>query len=340
MTGTHIPIYQETWGYDTANPNLGEFRLTHLYVYGDGVLRFEFTYNLGTVVTESYDVNFVGDVTINGIPYLGGTINYEWDGDNIIFEPVGHLTEISSNYLQISQTDEGVMGEHSLLNIVKNCLEIANVTNYNIYYVNDISIEDLSVSEYAFYDEDGEPAKVSEILENICQFLGVQMCQLSTDYYLVDINKYAYADVRPECTTYIYSSNGDTSTYSGDYSIKSLQIAENTSNLSLNEVYNQVSVVSKNTYNPVVIYENAPDNDFSNYITVTTSDGYEHFYKSESSMETLNILNPQSQMSYKLDEVYPHPDLESYIVYRQYSTADKPAIKAHLRSLAEGGLSA
>ncbi len=195
------------------------------------------------------------------INYMGNTVwlgyttpnlysqGYENPIEEIEVECIDGLSTLQYiNYTPI-HTNKSIVTFKELINHLLskcNCYSrffISNVT-YNPNYPNYYYWEKLKVSEMNFFDEDDEPMKCDEVLEELCQFMGVTCYADGTDIYFID-----YDAIKNGVTTYWQYSIGSTSnptiiTKEQTHSITSDDYVENGGKLSLDNVFNKAIVKS------------------------------------------------------------------------------------------------
>ena len=120
---------------------------------------------------------------------------------------------------------------------------ISNAT-YNPNYPNYYYWEKLKISEMNFFDEDDVPMKCDEVLEELCQFMGVTCYADGTDIYFID-----YDAIKNNITTYWQYNIGSTTNPSivskaQTHIITSSDYVENGGRLSLDNVFNKAIVKS------------------------------------------------------------------------------------------------
>lgn len=121
---------------------------------------------------------------------------------------------------------------------------ISNAT-YNPNYPNEYFWEKLKISEMNFFDEDDEPMKCDEVLEELCQFMNLTCYASGNEVFFVD-----YDAIKNGINTYYRYSVGTTTnptivTLEHSHTITSNDYAENGSTLSLDNVYNRAIVKSE-----------------------------------------------------------------------------------------------
>ena len=165
--------------------------------------------------------------------------NSEWLTDYDQTEINGIDTISALQYIKYEKSQNGyqVRTFHDLL------LEaIGKVNNTgSLIYMNSLqaSLEDLRVNDRAFFDEDEEPITYLEIVEQICQFLGVTITQWKNDYYMLEVSK---ASQFGECDYITYSNNSSTTETKQENEITAV-VGEANASISLGDTYNQINVL-------------------------------------------------------------------------------------------------
>ena len=181
---------------------------------------------------------------------------YESEVEDMTVECVDDLAVLK--YIDY-QPINGIKDVVDITYIIKKYLNPINVKFANSPWINNISniIFNSKINEQNFFDEDDKPEKVSDVLEQICQYFnltlttyysGGQLYYVFFDYdYLKNIKKYnnaialvgangvikdGHSDSRI-CDTFISSSKID---------INHNSYAENGQTISLGEVYSKVSL--------------------------------------------------------------------------------------------------
>lgn len=122
---------------------------------------------------------------------------------------------------------------------------------YKTYYIsnntqlnsskNEEFINKLYISEQNFFDEDGEAMTMQEVLEEICQYLGLTCIADGDQVYFLD-----YDAIKNGINTYYKYTVGNTSgtlvTLTDTKEIKAGDYSENGGQISLDNVYNKVTV--------------------------------------------------------------------------------------------------
>lgn len=227
--------------------------------------------NVGVTLTRT-DTNaimFKGYVTPN--MYDQGFVNQR---EEISIECVDCLSVLENiNYLPANRGIRSL--EQVLRNIFLNITQ-PNIASLNtpwiryVYFPENITWEGQSkplaqmyVSEYAFADEkksDEEDKdccwKCDKVLEAICQLFGLTCVQWGEDVYFIDYD-YLVNNGNPTYTRYYFQKNGTSSTagikLSDTFHIDGTKHAANSATLSLDKVYNKVTVKTKlRTYKSIL----------------------------------------------------------------------------------------
>ena len=129
----------------------------------------------------------------------------------------------------------------TLLKLIKDAISYTNNTYNNIYIPSTFSIKlnEISVSQDNFYDEENKPMTYYEIIEEIAKIFGWYVTDLNNNIYFVDV------DYLGNCLQY----NSTLSSYSSVNLTQTIQEntipnADNNTKLSLLESYNKINVIA------------------------------------------------------------------------------------------------
>lgn len=129
----------------------------------------------------------------------------------------------------------------TLLQLIKDAISYTNNTYNNIYIPSTFSIKlnEISVSQDNFYDEENKPMTYYEILEEIAKIFGWYITDINNNIYFVDV------DYLGNCLQY----NSTLSSYSAINLAQTVQEntipnADNNTKLSLIESYNKINVIA------------------------------------------------------------------------------------------------
>ena len=129
----------------------------------------------------------------------------------------------------------------TLLQLIKDAISYTNNTYNNIYIPSTFSIKlnEISVSQDNFYDEENKPMTYYEILEEIAKIFGWYITDINNNIYFVDV------DYLGNCLQY----NSTLSSYSSANLAQTIQEntipnADNNTKLSLLESYNKINVIA------------------------------------------------------------------------------------------------
>lgn len=201
--------------------------------------------NSVTLTDSSGNVLFTGYVSPNVYDADYNFITETWD-----VECVDGLSVLKNyDYTPLGGTKDFV----SFSAIINACLEKCGCyTNWYISNVTKVeekastngynSIDNMVISEANFFDEDDKAMKLSEVLEEICKFLGVSAVADGNKVYFMD-----YDAIKHGSNTYYSYSVGSSSSSSTTSFTKSLTITKDSysntgARLSLDTVYSKVTV--------------------------------------------------------------------------------------------------
>ena len=251
----------------TKEMKLGDTPLTTSYEGGDDYIYKPVKYSSTTIKILSEDYLYdlysakAQQNKVQVINYMGNTVwvgyttpnlysqGYENPIEEIEVECIDGLSTLQYlNYTPINANKSIVTFVELINHLLSKCncysrFFISNAT-YNPNYPNYYYWEKLKISEMNFFDEDDEPMKCDEVLEELCQFMGVTCYADGTDIYFID-----YDAIKNGITTYYQYSIGSTSNPSivsktQTHSITSSDYVENGGKLSLDNVYNKAIVKS------------------------------------------------------------------------------------------------
>lgn len=251
----------------TKEIKLGVTPLTTSYEGGDDYIYKPVKYSSTTIKILSEDYLYdlysakAQQNKVQIINYMGNTVwvgyttpnlysqGYENPIEEIEVECIDGLSILQYlNYTPIN-TNKSIVTFKELINHLLskcNCYSrffISNAT-YNPNYPNDYYWEKLKISEMNFFDEDDEPMKCDEVLEELCQFMGVTCYADGADVYFID-----YDAIKNGITSYWQYTINSTSNPSivnktQSHSITSSDYVENGGQLSLDNVFNKAIVKS------------------------------------------------------------------------------------------------
>lgn len=129
----------------------------------------------------------------------------------------------------------------TLLQLIKDAISYTNNTYNNIYIPSTFSIklDEISVSQDNFFDEENKPMTYYEIIEEIAKIFGWYITDINNNIYFVDV------DYLGNCLQY----NSTLSSYSAINLAQTIQEniipnADNNTKLSLLESYNKINVIA------------------------------------------------------------------------------------------------
>lgn len=129
--------------------------------------------------------------------------------------------------------------------------------------------EQMTISEACFFDEDGDPMKMNEVLEEICKFCGVTAVAYKDAVYFID-----YDGIRNNKNTYLeYSISSSTSNNSVQLvdteTITKNHYAQTGSNISIEGTYSKVTVKDSLYAVDSIIPDLFNDEDLENVVFTT-----------------------------------------------------------------------
>lgn len=129
----------------------------------------------------------------------------------------------------------------TLLQLIKDAISYTNNTYNNIYIPSTFSIKlnEISVSQDNFFDEENKPMSYYEILEEIAKIFGWYVTDLNNNIYFVDVD-YLGGCLQYNSTLSSYSSANLTQTIQEN----TIPNADNNTKLSLIESYNKINVIA------------------------------------------------------------------------------------------------
>ena len=171
------------------------FSTATIHIVGNDYLQ-----SLFSIAYQQYRVTFKKNGTVTWCGFIKPEL-YTQDYSSTIFEL---QLECMSAMSTLEFIDYKQVGENrvfiSLWDLLKKCISSANSQYTNIYiphvyaqnaedYVAGTNIlESMTVSEQDFFDEDDEPMKLKEVLEEICKFLNWTCIDWRGELYFVDID--------------------------------------------------------------------------------------------------------------------------------------------------------
>lgn len=116
---------------------------------------------------------------------------------------------------------------------ISNATQYSSTSNYSL-------IQNIYISEQNFFDEDDEPMKMKEVLEQVCLYLGVTAVADGDTVHFIDYD----AIKNGEYGVYNYKLDGNTvlTTKTSTKAINGDDYVENGATLSLSEVYSKATV--------------------------------------------------------------------------------------------------
>ena len=178
---------------------------------------------------------------------------------------------------------------------------ISNAT-YNPNYSTEYFWEKLKISEMNFFDEDDEPMKCDEVLEELCQFMNLTCYAYGGEVFFID-----YDAIKNDINTYYRYDIGTTTvptivTLEQTHTITSNDYVENGGQLSLDNVFNKAIVKSSLYSFDDAIPNIFDENDIENY-------GENQIYTENLSIEDATIGKGKHKVFMRY---YTNPKYKSY----------------------------
>lgn len=164
--------------------------------------------------------------------------------ENLEIECIDALSTLKNiDYTTINENKDIVSFKEIFCHILKKCNAYTN-----LYFINEVIDKDLSflyISENNFFDEDDEPMKCSEVLEETLKYLNMTMFADGLNVYIID-----YDAISKDYNNYIAYNIND-GTLQGTHKIGGMKTINGDSfmggdgDLSIDNVYNKASVVAE-----------------------------------------------------------------------------------------------
>ena len=251
------------------------------------ILSSDYMFDIYSATAQQNKVELLqGDVT----KWVGYTtpnlysMGYESDIEELEIETIDGLSTLQYyKYTPIGES-KGIV---KFIDIIDNLLSKCNC--YNSYYISNVSvlngttdslIDKCVISENNFFDEDGDAMTCQEVLEHICQFLGLTCIAIGNSVYFLD-----YDAIKNDKNTYNKYTIGNTSTFttvtlSQSKAIEGIDYTNNGGQISLDNVYNKV-IVKDSLYTFEDVIPNIFDKDSLTNITAN----------SDSTLSSSNAVN-------------------------------------------------
>ena len=137
------------------------------------------------------------EVLKNGVLYWSGTLDPEFYEEPYSWEKDYEVTLTFSDFGILDRQKYVLAGLKTLREILDYCLERscilysgidATMLSTSLDVGSSMSLSDLTVRSDNFYDEDGEPCSLKEVLEGVFQPLGLRMVQRGGVVWVYDLN--------------------------------------------------------------------------------------------------------------------------------------------------------
>lgn len=265
--------------------------------------------NQGTkiIFTNSQRTLWVGYITPN-------VYNQTYSGviENLELECIDALSTLKIiKYTTINENKDIVSFKDIFCHILKKC----NAYN-NLYIINEVidkSLSSLYVSENNFFDEDDEPLKCSEVLEEILKYLNMTMFADGLNVYVID-----YDAISKDYNNYIAYNINDgtlqgTHKIGGEKTINVDSFMSSDGNLSIDNVYNKATVIAEAYKIEDIIEDIFDEEKMEIYV-----DKQRYAYTGKKKNDPYNYADPYNN-PYEYTESFPmyyqfckHPNVENY----------------------------
>lgn len=223
-----------------------------------------------TVVTDSYLADLftpypqgrrvvLKNVTAGGIEWVGFVTAESFDQDysnSVSFDfEIDMIDPLSTlEYVKYSTDKKSFV---SLLSIAKSCIVSSGGGYGNIYFAAALSknragynalatnfVDKIFVSEQNFYDEDGQPMTLKEVLQEICNYLSVSCIAYKNDIYFIDYDYIVNGNAKYYKYSGAFYGNESTVYLSDNKTISQIGYKGTGQRLSIQGGYNKASVRS------------------------------------------------------------------------------------------------
>lgn len=193
----------------------------------------------------------------NGVLFWFGYITpniynqeYKNEYDVLTLECVDSLSNLEN--LDFAESDSEIVSFFDIITSLLDKVDTEKLAN-TIYIPKSVAIGDntdilnnLYIQQRNFLDEKGEPQKADEVISDLLQYLGFQMCQYKNAYYIIDVD----AIKANNYNFFAYNRTSGTTTDAtlnlSAREVMDIGIALGTGNVSLNGVYNKVTLIANN----------------------------------------------------------------------------------------------
>lgn len=297
---------------------------------------------------DRYNVEWVGYATPNAY-------NQSFESDKDLFQLECQDALSTLQYFNFKAT-KSVVTVTTLYEIIKGI--VATTGAYKDIYISDsikVPTQDIKnalsyiyVNEQNFFNEDGEPLKMLEVLEKILQYLGLTAVAKGNKLYILDYNAIAsgykeYHHIRHiRDNMFIWVENGyrsweywqekGTAILEDNVEITKEDFSANGTNYSLSNVYNKVKVTDDFYFTDSINYYNKDLYIKPNIYSTTSSSSYSSIIKSDKEYTLVEFTNTFNNKKYNYyvnyygcnsAKVKSYWYSQSYLTDRwEYDTAD------------------
>ena len=246
------------------------------------ILSSDYMFDVYSETAQQNKVELLKGSTIKWVGYTTPNLysmGYENEFEEIEIEAIDGLST-----LQYYKYDRG----KSIVKIIDIIDYLIGKCNcYTNYYISDniqlsettkeCLLSKVEISEQNFYDEDGEPMDCKEVLEEICKYFNLSCISNGSNIYFLD-----YDAIKGGNNNYYKYSVGNTTgtlvNLSHSKEIKGTDYASNGGQISLDNVYNKVTVVDSLYSFDSVIPSIWDDKYLALYLTMDFSNNF-HYYE-------------------------------------------------------------
>lgn len=165
------------------------------------------------------------------------TQEYSTDRDATTLECIDCLSAL--RYLKYPNKNKQILTFLDLLKAVlaESFQPLPTIEYYN--NLGDLGLDGFKCETVNWINKDDENARLNTVLEDVCSLLGVQAVQYEDKVLLIDF------DYSGTVEGISYNEDGTIGTATIDLTTKNLNVAEDASNMSYGDIYNQINIIGK-----------------------------------------------------------------------------------------------
>lgn len=175
---------------------------------------------------------------------------YKNEYDILQLECVDSLSNLDN--LDFSKSESDITSFFDIITTILDKADTEKVAN-TIYIPKSVSISgdtdilaNLYIQERNFYDEKGEPQKADEVIGDLLQYLGFQICQYKDAYYIIDVDAIKVNNYNFLVYDRTTSAKTETTLDLSARDVMDIGIGLGTGSVSLGGVYNKVTLIANN----------------------------------------------------------------------------------------------